>query len=80
MSSFKKIIWLGVLAFLHTASFSQTKKDSSQYESLKIKELEQTIPTPIGWVNDFADILNYDEIKNLDSIIANYEKKTTVEI
>ncbi|WP_298147518.1 TPM domain-containing protein [Flavobacterium sp.] len=38
------------------------------------------LPKPVGWVNDFEDILTNEEEKTLDSLIVDYEKKTTTEI
>lgn len=38
------------------------------------------IPKPVGWVNDFTGLFSTAEIKNLDSLIGNYEEKSTVEI
>jgi uncharacterized protein len=38
------------------------------------------IPAAIGYVNDFNHIFSAREIKSLDSLIAAFEKETTVEI
>lgn len=38
------------------------------------------LPEPIGFVNDFENILSQEEEKELNKLIAEYEKKTTVEI
>ena len=38
------------------------------------------IPKPLGWTNDYADLFTDEEIVYLDSLSANYEKKTSVEI
>lgn len=40
----------------------------------------QEIPKPIGYVNDFADVLTLGEEKILEAIIKDYEAKSTVEI
>ena len=38
------------------------------------------LPKPTGWVNDFENIFTIEEEKTLDSLIADYEKRTTIEI
>ena len=40
----------------------------------------ENMPKPKGWVNDFENILTIEEEKTLDSLIADYEKRTTIEI
>ena len=74
---------LMILLYLHSSAFAQIKKnsDSSVHnEGLKNESTVFSIPDPIGWVNDFANMLTVDEIYRLDSIISQYEKKTTVQI
>ncbi|MFN5458496.1 MAG: TPM domain-containing protein [Bacteroidota bacterium] len=39
-----------------------------------------SLPNPIGWVNDFENVLTPQEEKSLDSLIAEYEKSTSTEI
>ncbi len=38
------------------------------------------IPKPIGWVNDFEEIFTPEEERKLDSLIQDFEDRTTVEI
>ncbi|MGZ5244801.1 MAG: TPM domain-containing protein [Bacteroidia bacterium] len=67
---FKKIrFYILILISFTNCTYAQ-KNPNSNY----------TIPQPTGWVNDFEDIFSAHEIKTLDSIISNYEKKTTIEI
>ncbi len=42
----------------------------------------QTIsfPKPIGFVNDFENILNQDDITKLETLLHNYEKQTSNEL
>ncbi|HYD19918.1 MAG TPA: TPM domain-containing protein, partial [Flavipsychrobacter sp.] len=37
-------------------------------------------PRPTGYVNDFARMFTMEQVHTLDSIIRDYEKRTTVEI
>jgi uncharacterized protein len=41
---------------------------------------KDSIPKPIGWVNDFEGLFTDKEKQQLDSIISAFEKETTVEI
>lgn len=38
------------------------------------------LPKPTGWVNDFEHLFTGEEERTLDSLIADYEKRTTIEI
>jgi uncharacterized protein len=38
------------------------------------------LPRPTGWVNDFENIFTEDQKRTLDSLISEYEKRTTTEI
>lgn len=38
------------------------------------------LPSPKGWVNDFENIFTKEQVKTLDSLIADYEKRTSTEI
>lgn len=38
------------------------------------------LPSPTGWVNDFENIFTEDQERTLDSLISEYEKRTTTEI
>lgn len=37
-------------------------------------------PEPVGYVNDFADVLTVGEERSLEAILKNYEEKSTIEI
>lgn len=39
-----------------------------------------SLPKPLGWINDFENLFSGSQEKVLDSIIKDFEKKTTVEI
>jgi len=39
-----------------------------------------SLPKARGWTNDFENLFTIQEQTNLDSIISEYEKKTTIEI
>jgi uncharacterized protein len=69
-------------------SFGQTPEDTTkdglyaQGNTGKTPILDSVkyIPRPRGWTNDFVDIFSKTEEESLDSLIGNYEKKTSTEI
>ncbi len=40
----------------------------------------QNVPQPVGWVNDFANVIDQGNADKLSSLIAEVEQKTTTEI
>ena len=40
----------------------------------------RSVPSPKGFVNDYASVLSSEELKNLNSILTNYEDSTSNEI
>jgi uncharacterized protein len=45
-----------------------------------VKKALYNIPQPKGYVNDYEKIFSYTEIEFLDSVIKDFEKKTTIQI
>src|SRR5437773_10080317 len=41
---------------------------------------DTAIPKPVGYMNDFEKIFTPDQIETLDSLIADFEKRTTRQI
>lgn len=41
---------------------------------------ESNFPKPLGFVNDFENILNVEEVTKLETLLINYEKQTSNEI
>lgn len=48
--------------------------------AITIKTFAQEFPEPVGYVNDFADVLTVGEERSLEAILKNYEEKSTIEI
>lgn len=65
-----KQLAIAFIFFSFLTACGQTK--SSDYWS--------NLPQPTGWVNDFDHLYTKVQKKTLDSLIANYEQKTSVEI
>lgn len=64
----------------HAQENSPVKKDSikkvqSASDSFNVNSL-----TPRGWVNDYEAIFSKEEVAVMDSLISEFEKKTTIEI
>ncbi len=65
----KRLVFI-LIFFSFLTACGQTK--NSDYWS--------NLPQPIGWVNDFDHLYTEAQKKTLDSLIADYEQKTSVEI
>lgn len=48
--------------------------------NLENKKIDYHIPKPIGYVSDFERIFSIDEVTFLDSVIKDFENKTTIQI
>ena len=48
--------------------------------TMALKTFAQEFPEPVGYVNDFADVLTEGEERSLEAILKNYEEKSTIEI
>ncbi len=64
----KSFLLISLVFFLANCSNSQNE---SYWEKL---------PDPLSWVNDFENVLTETEEKSLDSLIADYEARSSVEI
>ena len=41
---------------------------------------ETSFPKPIGYVNDFENVLSLEEVTKLENLLINYEKQTSNEL
>jgi uncharacterized protein len=48
--------------------------------TMALKTFAQEFPDPVGYVNDYADVLTNGEEKILEAILKDYEEKSTIEI
>lgn len=84
MKIFKLILsflFLGIVACNTTPKFITTESDSNPIvQKNLIKYHKGSVPEPIGYVNDFGDLLSTEQEMKLEKIISDYEKKTTREI
>ena len=71
---YHKIIFMRFYQFLLLAGLFITSRSIGQ--SIK----DANIPKPTGFVNDFEKIYTPGEITILDSLIAGFEKRTTIQI
>ncbi|HYF32938.1 MAG TPA: TPM domain-containing protein [Chitinophagaceae bacterium] len=70
---------------LSATAYAQQQKDAaSRADSTKGKAVRadwaRKIPEPIGWINDYTFLFSNEEVRQLDSLVRNYEKNTTIEI
>lgn len=68
---FKKSILIYFFTCILFATCGQTQT---------VDRKDQHFPAPMGWVNDFEDIFTAVEERSLDSLIKEYEKRTSIEI
>jgi uncharacterized protein len=65
---------------LFLVSCGQNNNTSSKNTSAAPIDSSKYVPKPIGWTNDYIHLFSATEIAALDSLINDFEKKTTVEI
>jgi uncharacterized protein len=86
-----KILFNLFAAFIFVALWDNVKgqmlPDASPLRLMNSDELSQyrhsiwdSLPAAIGWVNDFGELFKNHEEDTLESLIAHFEKKTTIEI
>lgn len=80
MRLFKKNILLLAFASVSLLTFAQQKNDSTPVPRPIRPELLNRVPLPRGRVSDFAATYLWAQLTQLDSIITDFEKKTTVQI
>lgn len=66
----KQITVLTIFLCSFFIAYGQNSKDNNW----------ENLPKPTGWVNDLENIFTVEEEKTLDSLITDYEKRTTIEI
>ena len=78
-----KLLFLLFLA----VNLNAQNTEISQKDSLKAKSIElfremywNNLPDPVSWTNDYENLFTESEQKKLDSVIAKFEKETSIEI
>lgn len=81
----KKVFF--TILFLITFTFNGQTIERNKNDSLKQKAVTifreifwNNVPKPKGWTNDYERIFSDNEERELDSLIANFEKETSIEI
>ena len=81
---FAKLILLFILFQTFSGNAKAQVEDQSATTYLNIEKYRQlfwdSLPKPVSWTNDFAQVYSTRERKSLDSIITDFEKETTMEI
>jgi len=79
------ILTLSILTVTSTAS-CQTNRNSKTEDSTaqKLRSFRQifwdSLPQPVGYVNDYENLYTDKEEQTLDSLIRDFEKRTTIQI
>ena len=63
-----------------TASCKDNKVKSAQNHPAFQKVLNDSLPKPVGYVNDFEHVFIYRERVTLDSLLSDFDKRTTIQI
>jgi uncharacterized protein len=69
---------LNFVTFSCTAQEAESTRRNLEFVSSDLKE--SGFPKPIGYVNDFENVLTTEQVKKLTELITLYEQKTTNEI
>jgi uncharacterized protein len=78
MNAVHKYIALLIFILISTVCAAQT---DTLTQEIDYKQLfRDKLPKPIGWVNDFEELYSEEQKHSLDSIISDYNAKTTIEI
>ncbi|MFC6999044.1 TPM domain-containing protein [Rufibacter roseus] len=75
---FLLVMSLSFVTYSCTAQEAESKNQNLELVALSLKESK--FPKPIGYVNDFENILSKEQIKELTEIITSFERKTTNQI
>lgn len=79
MKQFFKYLIVGTLCILLANSCGICKK-SSKTQSFSLKGDNKTLPQPVGYVNDFENMLTQEQENELTKIIKRHEDLTTDQI
>jgi uncharacterized protein len=80
MQRMKQTLLFPLLFLIYSAGYCQVKETSNDTINESKYAYLKSFPKPIGWVNDFDNLYTAEQKRTLDSVIANYEQQTTVEI
>ena len=85
LPKYLSILTLLILTVTSTASCqtnrsSKTEDSTAQKLQLFRRIFWDNLPQPVGYVNDYENLYNDKEEKTLDSLIGDFEKRTTIQI
>ncbi len=79
MTAFR-YIWIALIGWLTTNQASSFPFYTFRPVTLSSITLSDTIPRPVGLVNDFEHLFTQQQIDQLDDLIHAFEQRTTIEI
>ena len=65
-----------ILGCKETSSKAKNEDNTSKYSTLS----SDSIPNPVGYVNDYDSLLTYEEVSNMTQLIDSIEKATGIQI
>jgi uncharacterized protein len=75
-------VFILLLSFLISCSQSQGAKQDNTVQAISAKKQTNldSLPEPVGRVNDFEGLFTSEQISSLDSLLNTFETKTTIQI
>jgi uncharacterized protein len=58
----------------------KTKANDTKEHLLNQQQFKDSIPEPFGYVNDFENLFTHNERQTLDSLLQDFDKRTTIQI
>lgn len=80
LASLKTALLVGSITIAAVISCHNDQQTKTKEEAVTYPSFHDSLPQPIGFVNDYENIFSINEIQSLDSLIRNFEKKTTIQI
>lgn len=86
MTNIFRIAAVILLASIATSSQCQSSDSTSLSGSVAMNKVhnwptgKDSLPEPVGWVNDFEGLFTPEQTQKLDSLIDDFEYKTSIEI
>lgn len=80
LSFYLLLFWTVSFTVSCKAYTDKTKVKSSSENSLIRQTNQDSLPRPIGYINDFDNLFTKNENQTLDSLLEDFEKRTSIQI
>jgi uncharacterized protein len=79
-NNLKSLLCVLLMQLIFMSANSQTTNDKTKNKSTDTSKVAVTFPEPIGWVNDFEEVLDSATEAHLTKLIVDHNKKTSNQI